>query len=375
MINRVIIMKKIKEKAFICIKLALLGAAVYFCVAETRLVREAVAEGADRCLTIVIPSLYAMMIVAVMIAKSGVFSCIPRLVKKLGNALFGMGGECLPVFAFSMFAGYPAGAKMITEQYSDGAISERSAAILCGVCFGAGPAFIMGCISGELYSSGLPGRLIIVSTVTANILIAFLASFFLRKSSIGENDAHRKICINGEMLTRSAVSAGRTMGELCFMITAFSVITAMLRHFGVISAAAGLFSRMTGFPPDISEAFIPAALDITAVRDLPANNYSLLPWLCALVSFGGVCVIMQISAIVSGKFPLRIFITLRLAAAALSFGICRLTMPFMLRNEIVAAATVNVSAHSSSSPVPSVMLLLMTFVVIDEYDKLVKISK
>lgn len=370
-----IFMKKIKEKGFFCIKLMFLGAAVYFCAAETDLVKTAVSDGADRCLTVVIPSLYAMMIAAVMITKSGILSHMPGFTNILGRTFFGMGGGCLPIFAFSMFAGYPAGARMVTEQYSSGAVSAKSAPLLCGVCFGAGPAFIFGCISGELYSSGIPGKVIILSTSAANILTALIVSFFLRKYDTGKDELRRPVRIDGALFTDSVASAGRTIGELCFMITAFSVMTAMLGHFGVISAAAGIFSEITGFSEEISGDFIPAVLDITAVRGLPANNYALLPWLCALVSFGGVCVLFQISAIVSGRFSVLPFIALRLTASVLSFGICHLIMPFIISEETVAAASVNISTHSASSYVPSVMLLLMTFMIMAEYDKLVKIQK
>ncbi len=368
-------MKKTEEKGIICLKCVLLIAAVYFCAAETDLVRTAVSDGINRCLTVVIPSLYAMMIIAVIIAKSGILGYIPCFIRRIGEILFGMRGESLAVFAFSMFAGYPAGTKIITEQYSSGRLSERTASVLCGVCFGAGPAFIMGCISCTLYGSSLSGRIIILSTVSANILTAFIVSFILRKSSYAEGDSRRQISLNGRLLTESLVSAGRTMGELCFMITAFSVMTAMLDYCGVISAAAGVFSSLTGFSREISEAFIPAVLDITAVNGLPADNYAMLPWLCALVSSGGVCVLFQTAAIIAGRFPVRIFILLRFCASALSFGICRIVMPYLIRDEIVPASTVNVSVCGSTSPVPSVMLLLMTFIIIAEYDKIVKIPK
>lgn len=352
-------MKKMKEKGTICLKCVLLIAAVYFCAAETSLVKSAVSGGIDRCLTAVIPSLYAMMIVSAVIVKSGILSCIPKFA----------------LFLFSMFAGYPAGAKIITEQYSSGKMTEKEASLLCGICFGAGPAFIMGCISGNLYGSALAGRIIILSTVSANVLTAVGVSFLLRRRRSVGSVPHKQINLGGGLLTESVVSAGRTMGELCFMITAFSVITAMLEHIGAISAAAVFFSSITGFSRGISEAFIPAILDITAVNGLPADNYVMLPWLCALVSFGGICVIFQIAAIVSRRFPIRTFILLRLCASALSFGICRLVMSYLIRDELVPASTVNVSVCGSPSPVPSVMLLLMTFIIIAEYDKIVKIPK
>lgn len=369
-------MKEIKEKGSMCLKIMILGATVYFCIAEANAVKSAVKDGIDRCLTVVIPSLYAMMIAAVMIIGSGILGCIPKFIKKLGRVFFGMPGESFPVFVFSMFAGYPAGSKMIKEQYSSGIISKRTASVLCGVCFGAGPAFVTGCISGELYSSGIAGKLIMISTVSANILTALIVSPFLRKEELSGKCFGSRTKLHGDViLTKSVVSAGRTMAELCFMITAFSVITAILKEYGIISAAASVFSGLTGFSPEISNAFIPALLDITTVRGLCDNNYALLPWLCALVSFGGICVLFQTAAIISGSFSLRIFLVLRLAASAASFWICRLIMPFMLKDETIAAAAVNVGVHSAPSPVPSVMLLLMTFMIIAEYDKLVKIQK
>ena len=368
-------MKKTEEKGIICLKCVLLLVGIYFCAAEASLVKSAVSSGIDRCLTVVIPSLYAMMAVAVMITKSGILRCIPRFIGFAGRILFGMNRESFAIFVFSMSAGYPAGAKMITEQYSAGKITGKEASLLCGICFGAGPAFIMGCISGTLYGSGPAGRIIIISTVSANILTALGVAFFLRRGVSDRNTAQRQLEISGSLLTESVVSAGGTMGELCFMITAFSVITAMLEHFGVISAAAGIFSSFTGFDMDVSGAFIASVLDITAVQGLPADNYALLPWLCVLVSFGGICVLFQTAAIIAGRFPLRRFILLRGIVSVLSFWICRLIMPFMLRDQIVPASSVDVGLCGSPSPVPSVMLLLMTFIIIAEYDKIVKIQK
>ena len=109
-------------------------------------------------------------------------------------------------------------------------------------------------------------------------------------------------------------------------------------------------------------------MDVTAAGELPHGNYTLLPVLSAAVSFGGVCVLFQIASIFSGKLSMLPLILTRTAASALSFGICRLIMPYMLRNETVTAA-VTASVHKAPSPVPSVMLILMTFAVLRETGK------
>jgi hypothetical protein rflaF_16316 len=368
-------MKKIREKTLILLKILMLSAAVWFCISETETVKTAVSGALLRCINIIIPSLYAMMAVSSLVIKSGITSRLPMPFKSVGRLLFGMDGDSLPIFIFSMFAGYPAGAKMLCTGYDSGYISKKSAGLLMGICFGAGPAFIFGCISGQLYSSPLAGKIILISTVSANFILAFLISFLLRKNSGNEHSVRRKITVTGDILTECIISGGKTIAEICFMITAFSVLTAMLDTYGILHHAAKIFSGISGFSLDTSAKLLPAFLDITAVNDLPENNYSLLPYLCALTSFGGVCVIFQISAVVSGRLPLKPLILLRSAAALLSFIICRIIMPFMMRDEVVSASSITVKTYKAPSPVPSLMIILMTFMLMCEYGSILKCNK
>lgn len=375
MINRVIIMKKIPEKTLTALKILLLITGVWFCISETEAVKTAVSGALGRCINIIIPSLYAMMTVSALVIKSGLTSKFPRPFKSVGRLLFGMNENSFPIFLFSMFAGYPAGAKMLCTGYSGGKISKKSAGLLMGICFGAGPAFIFGCISGQLYSSSLAGKIILISTVSANVILAFFVSFFLRRDSEIQKNAPNSFSITGEMLTECVISGGKTIAEICFMIIAFSIFTAMLDTYGIISAAADFFSKISGLSHDISAEFLPAFLDITAVNALPENNYSLLPYLCALTSFGGICVIFQISAVVSGKLSLKPLILLRTIAAILSFIICRSIMPFMMRNEVISASAAAVKTYKAPSPVPSLLIILMTFMLMCEYGNLIKCNK
>ena len=157
----------------------------------------------------------------------------------------------------------------------------------------------------------------------------------------------------GNVFTDCVVSAGHSLAQVCFMIAAFGVLTGMLDSTGVLKASGH---------PELARAF----LDVTAVEGLPHGDWTLLPWLSALVSFGGVCVIFQIGAIASGRLDLRPFIIIRTSASVFSFWICRLIMPFMLRNVTAEVSAMGTSLHSAPSPVPSIMLMLMTLAVISD---------
>lgn len=361
-------MKNFSKKALFCAKFAAVLLSAWYCLTETETIKAAISESLSRCLNTIVPSLYAMLIISGFLVKSGIIGAVPLFIRRMGKALFGMNGSIYPIFLFSMFAGYPVGAKMLRSEYQAGSISKRRAELLTGICYGAGPAFIFGCISGQLYSSPTAGRIILISTAVSNIMLALAVSFFIRDSGT-ESTHHRTINISGNTLTECILGGGRSMADICFMVMAFSVITFALKDFGVISAAGAFLSRFTGIDINSSEQLISSFLDVTSVNGLPHGDYTLLPWICALTSFGGVCVIFQIAAVTSGCFSLKLLIMLRLAAAVLSFFICRVIMPFMLRNEVLAVSTFNVKTYQSESPVPSIMLIIMTFMLFCEYSR------
>ena len=356
-------MKKLKEIMSGALKAALLIWAAYYCMTSTSAAGAAVSVALERCLYTVIPSLYAMMIVSALIVKSGAAGVCGKFTGKAGRLIFGMEQEIFPVFLFSMIGGYPVGGKMLVTLYSDGSLSKQRAELLSGVCFGAGPAFVTGCISARLYGTPTAGRIILISALSANVLTALAVSIFLRRSPEISGNA-KKFRLSGSMLTGSISSAGRSMAEICFTIAAFSVFAGMLSSTGAVRSAGAAVSAVSGLTDDVSQQIVLAFLDVTAAGELPRGNYALLPWLSALDSFGGVCVLFQLAAIFSGRLNMLPLIITRLVSSVLSFAICSLIMPFMLRNEVVGAAAVNTSVHSAPSPVPSVMLILMTFAVL-----------
>ena len=55
-------MKSIRKKLFVYLKILLLVVTALLCLVKTEIINRAVSDALDRCLNIIIPSLYAMMI-------------------------------------------------------------------------------------------------------------------------------------------------------------------------------------------------------------------------------------------------------------------------------------------------------------------------
>ena len=363
MIDWVIFMKKTRD----LLTALLLAGTAALCILAADTVGAAVYAALQRCLTAVIPSLFAMIAVSGLLVRSGTVTAAGRLVHRAGRLLLSMDGDIFLIFLFSNIAGYPVGARMLISCYEAGRLTKREAELLAGVCFGAGPAFIYGCIAGQLYRSAKAGLLISLSTATGSLLCAVVMSVYLRRHGHGA-PPRSGVTFSAEMLPDCVSSAGRAMAEICAAILGFAVISALLVRTGALPAAAELFARLTGRDFTTSAGLICAALDVTAVGSLPAGDYTLLPAISALVTFGGGCVFMQLAAIYRGKLSLLPTAVLRLGAAAVSFAACRLLLPLFIAGETVSAAVVT-KVHSAPSPVPSVLLAVMTVMVFVKYEK------
>lgn len=365
MINGVMIMKKRASKVRKAVGLA--AAAVFFvlCLFDNDGTSAAVRDGVRRCLDIVIPSLFAMMTASALIVSSGLTTAVPRCVGRFSRAVFGMEGRELPIFTFGMVAGYPVGVKMLCGEYLSGRITKRRAELLSGLCFGAGPAFIFGCISGQLYGSRRAGLLILVSTVSANVILALFMTPILRRTASAEHKPCR-VSISADMLTDCVLRSGRAMGEICAMIVFFSVAAHFLTAaFG--AAAVELPWKLHCLGGHTAEAPIAAFLDVTNVAGFPRGDWLLLPLISGLTAFGGICVFMQLAAVTHGKLSLLPFIIMRAAAAVMSYFICRGLLPLFIEGEFTEVSSIRAESTRSVSPVPSVMLIIMTVALMLEF--------
>lgn len=361
-------MKKIIKTVLSLIKVSAAALAAVMCLTGTQAVSEAVYDAAMRCLTVVIPSLYGMLMVSGFLIRSGILCNAPEFLSRIGRFLFGMDGSVFPIFIFSLFAGYPVGAKMLAAEADAGRLSKNDASLFAGVCFGAGPAFIFGCVASRLYGSSAAGSCILISNISANIILAAALSLKMRKKNIIRQKT--SLTLTADTLTRSILSAGRSMADICITVTAFAVLSALLRLCGAVENIAQAISRFSGLDQDTAEGVILSVLDVTAAGSMPENNYRLIPLLSALTAFGGICVMMQIAAVTKGRLSMRPVIFMRIAAALISGAVCRIIMPYMLSDEIITASAMSFSLHRSASPAPSVLLIIMTLLLFSEYDRI-----
>ncbi len=317
----------------------------------------AVKKSVDNCLCVVIPSLFGLMALCILLQNSGICAFFGTLLSPIGKYVFGMDETVFPIFLFSLFAGYPVGAKMLVEAVKSKKISADYASRILPCCYCISPNFAVGLAGASLFGSPRAGFVIYLSCVLTNIILALVIPR-LSKSEHCKGICTYSIIFSSEMITTAVESTAKAIFSICSMILFFSLISAAV----IASGAAEFLSKKMNVSPQI----IMSVLDITAVAESARLDYSKIPLVCAAFSFGGICILMQVSSISRNIIKLTHLIIVRLLSIPLSY----FTSLFLIR--LLMGAEPALSGHFAPigvrhiTPIPSLFLLIMTIILLSQ---------
>ena len=328
---------------------------ILLCTGYAGTMQSYISSAVTRCLTIIVPSLYAMMILSQLLIHTGVWRILGKPFRWIAPRLFGMPDCCFALFLCSQFAGYPVGAGMLQELAEQGALSRKDAGRLSLVCFGGGPAFLLG-ILGNYPNRFSVFLLLFFCCCLANGLLAIVL-FRIHPISITEPKQKFQPA-DAALWIHCTASAGKNLLQLCAMILCFSGICGILDGMHVLEWTASWKL------PD-SSAIVQSFLEISNVIQLSLPFSLFLPMLCGLYSFGGCCVLLQVRA--ANKYvSLVSLFGVRLLSAVFSAAFCKMGITVLHWEEKYDfAVTVSgyVLRETPNSIFPACMLLIMTLLV------------
>lgn len=336
------------------------------CVCFASEIRLEMQNALNRCLTVIIPSLYAMMILSQLLVTTGIWRVLARPLCKITPKLFGMPDSCFAVFLLSQFAGYPVGASMLRTLTESGTLRREDAGRLLWVCYGGGPAFLLGLLGNVPHQSRV-FLLIFGANVLSNLLLTCLL-FRRHPVQLRQNKQAAIRPADASLLVQCTADAGRTLLKLCGIILCFSAVCAVLD-------ALGLFLLLTISAQKLSSAvsvsdITKSVLEITNAATLSLPFSIRIPVFAALLSFGGLCVILQIRAVAGDVVPMKHFIAWRCVAAVFSAVCCTVGIRFLPDIPDETTAVVSNVVVSRNPIFPTCMLLVMMLLVFREEQKL-----
>ena len=338
------------RQAVLCAFLTLItvGLAVY-----PQEISSAVRDALLRCINVLIPSLFAFMTAADMLTRSGSAELISRPFRPAAKYIFRMPCSIFTVFLISIFAGYPVGIKTISDMLDRGELNKETAEKAACFCYCGGPAFYSGAVGLTVFGDKNVGKLIFLSVLISNMFTAFL----LCRISELTAETVRSNSKKGSLLVTSVRRSGRSMCLICLTVIFFSALLELIRQCGVFSMLQHVFGLSEN-----AVTLISSLIEITALTELKGSPYKLLPYICAVCSFGGICIIVQLFALKSDRLSLLRFIELRPLNAVFSAVICKILQPYVIK-EVVPALSYNNFLLKTNNCAASICLILMIFLL------------
>ena len=253
-------------------------------------VRLGAKEGLNLCLYSVLPSLFPFFVLSSLLLSLGFAEGLGRLLFPMMNALFHLGGNGASALALGLIAGYPSGARAVSQLYTDGLCGKEEAEHLLAFCNNCGPAFFLSYLGAERFGSTAVGmRLWLI-----HVLSAVLVGILLRPKRILSRDAVPKKteAIGFAASFTQAVQSGFSsfLGVSAFVLL-FSVLLQPMKSVFGSTPLLGVFELFSGI----------AALDGSPPSFLFA---------AALTAWGGLSVHAQSASFfsaagLSGRWYLR----------------------------------------------------------------------
>lgn len=311
------------------------------------------------CFEVMIPSLYAFMIISDFVVSTNLYAVLSKPFGVISRYVFRIPQKYFSVFLIGSIGGYPVGAKLLAELRESGEIDSGTAGEMLSYCYLAGPAFICGTAGVGLFGSVRAGMIIFAAIFSANLIIAVISA--LGRKIPPKSADNPKTDFSADKLIGSVYSGAKGMFSICAIIVFFSSIICILEKTGAITFAAEYISDITGMRYSDTAAAVRSVIEISNVSSLTKGDLGLMPLTASLLSFGGLCVIMQVNGFVRGKLSAKRFYFFRILATVISYFMCKLYIAVFNMQSLPVAAVGDVRQNP---PIPTLFLLIMTILLL-----------
>lgn len=257
---------------------AFLGISILILDGETAV--QGAYEGIILNIRTVIPSLFPFFLLSNIITTTYMGANLPilRPFKQICSIPDGMESILIPAF----LGGYPVGTQAIVQQWQQQQISRKDAQRLMGFCNNPGPSFIFG-MAASLFPNIRYGFALWIIQITSALIVARLipGSVYQRTNMVKQRI----------QLTAIIQNAVKAMCFVCGWVIQFRILITFLDKW-ILWAL-----------PDYAQAAIIGVLELSngCIALLNLHSIETRFILCSgMLTFGGLCVIMQITSAANG---------------------------------------------------------------------------
>lgn len=225
-----------------------------------------------------VPSMFAVLVLVKMLFEQGVLQWLARPIGFLLAPVFHIEADSFAYVLASIFLGFPAGASFINQEVEAQHLQPQEGQRLIYTCSFATPGFvIMSCGAVLFQSTWIGFQLFLIQILTGLILL-----ILTRKTWIHGSFSHR----NSPSLMTSLKKAIQESGITLYMIGGY-----LMLFMSIAAILVQFVPESMQMPLRILSEFSSGTVLLST---LPMTRFAILVMCCMLLSFGGLCVHMQV---------------------------------------------------------------------------------
>lgn len=226
------------------------------------------------------------MVLTNLLIACGFDGMLKTLIRRPFEALFHLNANLASAYVLGIVSGYPQGAFAIAEIYDKGGCTKDEAERALAFCNNTGPAFMIGAVS-SLFTNPRLGWSLFFTQLGVTLLYGILSR---PKQLSSCADIKNTSTINFDIIPKAVTSSVIPMLNICGFVIVFALVCSWVSYLPVGT--------------DI-KAFVYSILEISNAVKFISREAPSLPLLAFALFWSGVCVHMQTSAVVSGRFSMK----------------------------------------------------------------------
>jgi sporulation integral membrane protein YlbJ len=286
----------------------------------------AFSQGLNTWAKILLPTIFPLIFFTKLLTDLGSLNAVSN---KMGFTQKLWRAPPISAYAFmvSILSGYPVGAKVVSDLYSDGFISKHDAIKMCTFTSNSGPMFIYGSVGVGMLFSQTVGLIMLIS----HILSAVLNGIFYRNYK-PFNQSETSFSLN--IKPQFSLSSSMTDSILSILliggfVSIFFVVIELINQIGLFIPLSSFLSGIFNCDSQIFMGLFNGIIEMThGCLDITSLNLPLgiTAVVCTgLITFGGIATMLQAFAFLQKiGISFRFFLTQKITQTIFACMICAL---------------------------------------------------
>ena len=317
----------------------------------------------------VVPSLFPFFVAVELLNHTNLIYFLSIKLDKYMKPIFNLPGVASFPFVMGLISGYPVGAKIVSDLYSNNLCTKKEAERMLAFTNNSGPLFIIGTVGCSFYSNTSIGILLLVSHILSSISVGIILGIISRINSINifnrPNIKHHnvnhiesnhnnyynsnynnrsnvksqsaptnnfssllqddiKFSELGGILGSAIVSGIKSILMIGGFVTIFSVLLSILNKTKILTIISYFISNIFHIKPDYIVGLLTGFLEFTnglyKISTIHSKMLSVNLILSSfIIGFGGISVTLQVLNIISkNKLSIKTYIIGKLLHGVIS---------------------------------------------------------